>query len=69
MTAARRAYQHVWRVSRRAGALAMAVLRELSDERAYARHLAICGRLHSAEEWRRFSDERLRSRFARAKCC
>ena len=62
-------FQRAWRRSRRAGALAMAVLRELSDERAYGRHLAACGRRHSAEEWRRFSDERLRARFARAKCC
>jgi len=62
-------YQCAWHGSRRAGALAMALLRELSDERAYARHLAASGRAHSAEEWRRFSDERLRARFARAKCC
>jgi len=61
--------RRAWCGLRRAAALALALLRELGDERAYARHLAACGRTHSAEEWRRFSDERLRARFARAKCC
>ena len=45
------------------------LLRELSDENAYARHLAAHGRTHSPEEWRRFSEERLRAKYARAKCC
>ena len=45
------------------------LLRELADENAYRRHLAAHGRTHSAEEWRRFSDERLRARYMRAKCC
>jgi hypothetical protein len=45
------------------------LLRELADENAYARHLAAHGRSHSAEEWRRFSEERLRAKYARAKCC
>ena len=49
--------------------LALAILRELSDENAYARHLAVHGRTHSGEEWRRFSEERLRAKYARAKCC
>jgi hypothetical protein len=49
--------------------LVMALLRELSDENAYARHLAAHGRTHSGEEWRRFSEERLRAKYARAKCC
>jgi len=51
------------------GALVMALLRELADENAYRRHLAAHGRPHSGAEWRRFSDERLRARFTRAKCC
>ncbi len=46
-----------------------ALLRELSDEAAYKRHLAAHGREHSAEEWRRFSDSRFRAKYARAKCC
>ena len=49
--------------------LVMAVLRELADESAYQRHLAARGRAHSGEEWRRFSEERLRAKYSRAKCC
>ena len=41
-----------------------AILRELADENAYERHLLAHGRTHSGDEWRRFSEERLR-----AKCC
>ena len=44
-------------------------LREISDESAYARHLAHHGVSHSAAEWRRFSEHRMRSKYARAKCC
>ncbi len=47
----------------------MELLRELADENAYRRHLEWHGRAHSAEEWRSFSDERLRARYARGKCC
>lgn len=46
-----------------------AILKELSDESAYARHLRMHGVAHSAEEWRRFSDARLRAKFVRPKCC
>jgi hypothetical protein len=45
------------------------ILRELSDESAYERHLRAHGRTHSAEEWRKFSEERLRAKYLRAKCC
>ncbi len=45
------------------------LLRELADENAYQRHLTAHGRQHSAEEWRKFSDERLRAKYMRAKCC
>jgi hypothetical protein len=51
------------------GRLILALLRELSDESAYHRHLAAHGRPHSAEEWRRFSDQRLRAKYLRPKCC
>ena len=54
---------------RRAGRLVMALLRELADENAYRRHLAAHGRAHSADEWRRFSEDHLRAKYARAKCC
>jgi hypothetical protein len=49
--------------------LVMELLRELSDENAYQRHLAAQGRTHSGEEWRRFSEQRMREKYARAKCC
>jgi hypothetical protein len=45
------------------------ILKEIADESAYERHLRAHGRSHSPEEWRRFSDERLRAKYARAKCC
>ena len=54
---------------KRLGAFLLALLRELSDESAYQRHLAARGRAHSPAEWRHFSDHRLRSKYARAKCC
>ena len=49
--------------------LLLRLLRELADENAYARHLATHGVPHSAAEWRRFSQDRLAAKFARAKCC
>ena len=54
---------------RRAGRLVLALLRELADENAYERHLRAHGREHSGDEWRRFSEERLRAKYSRAKCC
>lgn len=45
------------------------LFRELSDQTAYDRHLAQTGRSHSATEWRQFSDERNRAKYARPKCC
>lgn len=54
---------------RRLLGLVMALLRELADETAYQRHLAAHGRAHSGEEWRRFSQQRLGAKYARAKCC
>lgn len=51
------------------GSLILALLRELADETAYHRHLAAHGREHSGEEWRRFSEERLRAKYLRARCC
>jgi hypothetical protein len=47
----------------------IALLRELSDQTAYERHLRAHGVEASAEEWRRFSEERFTARFARPKCC
>ena len=53
----------------RLAALAAALLRELADENAYHRHLHRSGAADSAEEWRRFWEQRLRARFTRPKCC
>jgi hypothetical protein len=47
----------------------LGLLRELADENAYRRHLEAHGRKPSGEEWRRFSEERLKAKYARAKCC
>lgn len=54
---------------KQAGRLLLALLRELGDETAYRRHLAVNGRAHSGEEWRRFLDRRLSARYIRPKCC
>ena len=51
------------------GKIVVGIMRELSDETAYQRHLAAHGRDHSGEEWRRFADERLRAKYERPKCC
>jgi len=45
------------------------LLREIADQNAYERHLTAHGIAHSAEEWRRFSDERFRMRYQQVKCC
>lgn len=45
------------------------ILSEIADQNAYARHLAAHGTTHSGAEWRRFSDERFRAKYQRAKCC
>jgi hypothetical protein len=52
---------------RRIGRFILALLRELADENAYDRYLA--GRPPSREEWRKFTDERHRTKYMRAKCC
>lgn len=49
--------------------IVVGLLKELADENAYQRHLAAHGVAHSGEEWRRFSEERLRAKYQRAKCC
>jgi hypothetical protein len=54
---------------RRVGRVLMGLLREIGDENAYRRHLEAHGREASGAEWRRFSEERMRAKYARAKCC
>jgi hypothetical protein len=46
-----------------------ALARELSDETAYSRHLALTRRPHSAAEWRIFIDARHRRKYQNARCC
>ncbi len=46
------------KILRRAWELLEGLLRELSDENAYARHLQRSGRTHSGQEWRTFIDRR-----------
>jgi hypothetical protein len=47
----------------------LSLLREIADENAYQRYLHAHGLVHSGEEWRRFSDQRLARKFAQGKCC
>jgi len=54
---------------KRFSSLILELLRELSDENAYRRHLAAHGRAHSRAEWQRFSQERLDWKFVHPKCC
>ncbi|MDQ2900260.1 MAG: hypothetical protein M3Y07_10730 [Acidobacteriota bacterium] len=49
--------------------LVVGLLREIADETAYRRYLDARGAVSSGVEWRRFSEERLRAKYARAKCC
>ena len=49
--------------------LALALVRELSDQNAYRRHLAAHQREDSPQEWRRFQDHHLRAKYLRARCC
>lgn len=47
----------------------LCLLREIGDENAYRRHLAVHGLTHSAAEWRVFFDAKARAKYQRAKCC
>lgn len=50
-------------------AMIVGILRNLSDESAYARHLEAHGAIHSREEWQRFTDKRWNAKASRARCC
>jgi len=54
---------------RRAFQLFLELLRELSDENAYRRHLAAHGATHSPAEWRRFCDHHWVAMTRRGRCC
>lgn len=45
------------------------LLKEIGDENAYQRHLKQVGRVHSAREWRAFSDAKHARKYRNAKCC
>ena len=45
------------------------LLRELSDESAYARYLRASGQSHSPATWRAFADRRYSRKYANGKCC
>jgi heme oxygenase len=51
------------------GRIVIGLLREIADENAYARHLARHGAKASGEQWRRFTEERLRAKYSRPRCC
>ena len=54
---------------KRLGSYLKSLARELADENAYARHLALSGRPHSPAEWRSFCDCRLQRKYKQGKCC
>jgi len=54
--------REVWRILK-------GIVDELSDQSAYQRHLTAIGAVHSAQEWRRFSDARMKRKYSNAKCC
>jgi hypothetical protein len=49
--------------------IVVGIVKELSDQNAYERHLRVHGRVHSGEEWRRFQGERARSKYQNPRCC
>lgn len=57
-----KAFRQFWRI-------VVGILHEISDETAYRRHLAAHGVAASGPEWRRFSEERLKQKYQRARCC
>jgi len=57
------------RTLRRIREIVAGILRELGDQNAYARHLKNRGAVHSAEEWKHFTEHRFRTKYSQAKCC
>lgn len=56
-------------LARRLWRIVSEILREISDQNAYERHLRRNGLAHSPQEWRRFSDHQFGHRFKTPKCC
>ena len=57
------------KIAQRFWQIVIGIMKEISDESAYERHLLATGKTHSAAEWRSFSDARMRRKYERAKCC
>jgi hypothetical protein len=51
------------------GQILRGILREIGDENAYERYLRQHSLPASRESWRRFSEDRMARKYARAKCC
>jgi hypothetical protein len=49
--------------------IVIGLLRELSDQNAYRRHLEAHGLQDTGSAWRQFSSEHFRAKFVRPKCC
>ena len=47
----------------------MAILREIGDENAYHRFLALSGQKPSRAAWRAFSEQRMSAKYRKPKCC
>ena len=45
------------------------LLKELSDETPYQRHLAAHGLEHSGQAWRQFTSARFRAKLVAPRCC
>ena len=52
---------------RKFGRILLGILKEIADENAYRRHLLANGATHSGQEWRRFSEHRMKEKYANAK--
>jgi hypothetical protein len=49
--------------------IVLAMLREIGDENAYRRYLAVRGLMPSRENWRVFSEQRMDAKYRKPKCC
>ncbi len=50
-------------------AILVGLIGELTDERAYRQYLTATGCQPSREAWKKFSDNRLRSKYRQGRCC
>ncbi len=57
------------RLLKQLGAIVKGIIDEITDQRAYRRHLAWHGAADSGAEWRKFCDERWEAKARRGRCC